>query len=121
MVSPILLNTLHEHVYLPSFCLVAPRVITRPQSVAAFINTAVGLSCSADGFPTPDITWSFQAKALTNETASIFNSTYTESTLVITNLLLSHGGNYLCQISSNAVVMPMSSEVTVTVIVGEIN
>jgi len=102
-------------------CLVAPRFITRPQSVASFISTAVGLSCSADGFPVPDITWSFQATTLINETASILNSTYTESIIVITNLLLSHGGNYSCQISSNAVIMPISSEATVTVIGGKIN
>ena len=85
----------------------------------AFVGTAVNLSCSADGFPVPVITWTFQAMPFTNETVNNSNSTYTESTIVITNLLLSHGGSYSCQIDSDAVVMSNSSEASVTVIGGK--
>ena len=102
------------------FCLVAPRFITKPQSIEAFIDTAVNLSCSADGFPAPVITWTFQAMPFINETVNSSNSTYTESTIVITNLLLSHGGSYSCQIESDAVVMPSSSKARITVIGGKI-
>ena len=99
------------------FCLVVPRFIDVPQSVEAFIGAAVNLSCSADGFPVPDITWTFQGMPFTNETVNSSNSTYTESTIVITNLLLSHGGNYSCQISGAGRVMS-SNNVTVKVIGG---
>ena len=57
----------------------------------------------------------------TNETVNSSNSTYTESTIVITNLLLSDGGRYSCQIDSDAVVMSTSSEAVVTVIGGKIH
>ena len=87
----------------------------------AFIGTAVNLTCSADGFPVPVITWTFQAMTFTNETVNTSNSTHTESTIVITNLLLSHGGSYSCQIDSDAVVMSNSSSATVTVIGGKFN
>ena len=86
----------------------------------AFIGTAVNLSCSADGFPVPVITWTYQAMTFTNETVNSSNSTHTESTIVITNLLLSHGGSYSCQIDSDAAVMSSSSSATVTVIGGKI-
>ena len=99
--------------------IVAPRFINVPQSVEALIGSAVNLSCSADGFPAPVITWTFQAMPFTNETVNSSNSTYTESTIVITNLLLSHGGSYSCQIDSDAAVMPISSEANVTVIGGK--
>ena len=101
------------------FCLVAPRFISVPQSVEAFIGAAVDLSCSADGFPVPDITWTFQAMPFTNEIVNSSNSTYTESTIVINNLLLSHGGSYSCQIESAAALMHISSEAGVTVIGGK--
>ena len=55
----------------------------------------------------------------TNETVNSSNSTYTESTIVITNLLLSHGGRYSCQIDSDAIVMPINNEAIVTVIGGK--
>ena len=57
----------------------------------------------------------------TNETVNSSNSTFTESTIVITNLLLSHGGSYSCQIDSDAAVMSSSSSATVAVIGGKIN
>ena len=99
-----------------NICLVAPRFITVPQSAEEFIGSAVNLSCSADGFPVPDITWLFQGMIFTNETVNITNSTYTESTIVITDLMLCHGGVYSCEIDSSAVVMSSSSDATVAVI-----
>ena len=101
------------------FYIVAPRFITTPQSVEALIGTAVNLSCSADGFPVPVIMWTFQAMPFTNETVNSSNSTCTESTIVITNLLLSHGGNYSCQISGAGRIM-LSNNATVEVIGGKI-
>ena len=103
------------------FCLVAPQFISVPQSVEAFIGTAVNLPCSADGFPVPDITWTFQGMSFTNETVNSSNSTYTESTIVITNLLLRHGGSYSCEIESAATVMTSRSSATLTVIGGKIH
>ena len=102
------------------FVLVVPRFLEVPQSVEAFIGTAANLSCSADGFPAPVITWTFQAMLYTNETVNSSNSTYAESTIVITNLLLSHGGSYSCQIESDATVMSSSSSATVAVTGGKI-
>ena len=102
------------------FYLVAPRFVTVPQSAEEFVRSAVNLSCSADGFPVPDITWLFQGMNFTNETVNITNSTYTESTIVITDLILSHGGVYSCEIDSSAVVMSSSSHATVAMIGGKI-
>ena len=106
--------------YVHTICLVAPRFITVPQSAEELIGSGVNLSCSADGFPVPDITWLFQGMIFTNETVNITNSTYTESTIVITDLMLSHGGIYSCEIDSSAVVMSSSSDATVAVIGGKI-
>ena len=92
-----------------------------PQSAEGFIGSAVNLSCSADGFPAPDIMWAFRGMSFTNETIISTNSTYTESTIVITELLPSHGGVYSCQISSAAVSVSSSSEATVVVLGGKIN
>ena len=99
---------------------VAPRFITKPQSVEEFTGTAVNLSCAADGFPAPVITWTFEGMPFTNETVNSSNSIYTESTIVITNLLLSHGGIYICHINGAGTVM-LSSNATVGVIGGKIN
>ena len=52
----------------------------------------MNLSCSADGFPTPDIMWYFEDMIFANDTVDITNSTYAESTIVITDLMLSNGG-----------------------------
>ena len=101
------------------FYLVAPRFIAIPQSAEEYIGSAVNLSCSADGFPVPDITWLFQGMNFTNETVNITNSTYTESTIVIIDLMLSHGGVYACNI--NSVATPLLSQsmiATVAVISG---
>ena len=106
--------------YVLNIYLVAPRFITVPQSAEEFIGSAVNLSCSADGFPVPDITWLFQGMNFTNETVNITNSTYTESTIVITDLMLSHGGVYSCEIDSSAAVMSSSNDATVVVIGGKI-
>ena len=101
------------------FCLVTPRFITVPQSVEAFIGTAVNLSCSADGFPVPDITWLFQGMPYTNETVNNTDSTSAESTIVITDLMLSHGGTYTCVIDSDAIIMSLSNVAAVVVISGK--
>ena len=106
--------------YVLNICLVAPRFITVPQSAEEFIGSAVNLSCSADGFPVPDITWLFQGMNFTNGTVNITNSTYTESTIVITNLMLSHGGVYSCEIDSSAAIVSSNSDATVAVIGGKI-
>ena len=84
------------------FCLVAPRFITEPQNVEAFINTMVNFSCSADGFPTPSITWYFHGTMFPNETINSVDSTIAESSIVITDLMLSHGGTYTCVIDNDA-------------------
>ena len=92
-----------------------------PQSTEGFIGSALNLSCSAEGFPVPDIMWNFHGMNFTNETVISTDSTYTESTIVITELLPSHGGVYSCQISSVAASVSSSSEATVVVLGGKIN
>ena len=69
----------------------------------------------------PDITWTFQGMTNTQETVTSINHTHAESTIVITDLLGSDGGNYSCQINSTAAVMPSSREATIAVIGGKIN
>ena len=109
----------YHSVHFLMFHLVAPRFITVPQSAEEFIGSAVNLSCSADGFPVPDITWLFQGMNFTNETVNITNSTYTESTIVITDLMLSHGAVYSCEIKSAANVIPYTIEASLAVIDGK--
>ena len=101
-------------------CLVAPQFINEPQDVEEFIGTAVNLSCSADGFPVPDIMWYFQGMVFANETVNSTSSTYTESTIVINSLMLSDGGSYTCEINSEASTMPSTSTATVAVIGGKL-
>ena len=55
----------------------------------------------------------------TNRIVISRNSTYSESTVVISTLLLSHGGVYSCQINSSAVVTSSSSEAIVAVLGGK--
>ena len=105
--------------YVHNICLVAPRFITVPQSAEEFIGSAVNLSCSADGFPAPSITWYFQGMIFPNETVNSTNSTNAESTIVITDLMLSHGGTYTCVIDNDAVMMSLSHDATVAVISGK--
>ena len=70
----------------------------------------MNLSCSADGFPIPVITWTFQGMIFTGDTVNSTNSTYAESTIVITDLMISQEGSYICQINSAAIVTPRVSE-----------
>ena len=118
---PYMVSHNDHSVHFLMFHLVAPRFITVPQSAEEFIGSAVNLSCSADGFPVPDITWLFQGMNFTNETVNITNSTYTESTIVITDLMLSHGGAFACEIKSVANVIPNTIEAVLVVIDGKIN
>ena len=55
-----------------------------PQEVEQFIGTPVNLFCSADGFPAPDIMWTFGGMMFEDETVNSTTSTYAESTIVIT-------------------------------------
>ena len=90
-----------------------------PQSTEQFTGSAVNLSCSADGFPVPDITWTFLSMNFTIGTLISKNSTYSESFVMISELLLSNGGVYSCQINSPAVVISSSSEATIVVLDGK--
>ena len=101
------------------YCLVAPRFITEPQSIEASISSAVNLSCSADGFPTPVITWFFQGMNFTSNTVDSANSTFAESTIVITDLMITDGGMYSCEINNVAIVMARTHAVTITVTGGK--
>ena len=83
-----------------------------PQSVEEFTDMPVNLTCSADGFPAPVIMWTFQdmpyTDGIVNSTMS--NSTFTESTIVIDNLMLSNGGDYQCIIDSDAIMVLRNSK-----------
>ena len=48
------------------------------------------------------------------------NSTYAERTIVLSNVTLTDGGLYSCQINSAAITMPESSDATLAVIGGKI-
>ena len=102
-----------------AFCLVTSRFITVPQSVEGFIGTMLNLSCSANGFPVPDITWLFQGMPYPNETVNNTDSTIAESTIVITDLMLSQGGTYTCVMDSDAIIVPRSHDAAVVVISGK--
>ena len=90
-----------------------------PQSVEEFVGMAVNSSCSADGFPVPNIMWYYQG--MISEIVSNTDSTYIKSTLVITDLMLSNGGDYACETSSMANVMPSNMTATVAVIESKMN
>ena len=90
-----------------------------PQDEEAFVGTSLNLSCSADGFPAPNIMWYYQG--MISEIVNSRNSTYIESTIVITDLMLSNGGNYSCEIDSMASTMPSNMTATVAVIEGKMN
>ena len=51
-----------------------------------------------------------------NETVNSTNSTYAESTIVINNLMLSHGGSYFCRIYSDAIMVARIHVSTIAVI-----
>ena len=81
---------------------------------------SVNLTCSADGFPAPVNMWTFQDMPYTD---GIVNSTmsnliFTESTIVIDNIMLSDGGDYQCIIDSDAIMVLRNGNATVAVIDG---
>ena len=65
--------------------------------------------------------WLFEGTTFTNDTVNYTNATYAESTIAITDLMLSHGGTYTCDINSTAIVISRNSSATVAVIGGKIN
>ena len=79
----------------------------------------MNLSCSADGFPAPVITWFFQGMSYTGISEYNANSTFAESTAVLTDLMITDGGMYSCEINSAAIEMPRTSDVNITVIGGK--
>ena len=60
--------------------------------------------------------WYFQGMIFANETVNSTNSTFTKSTIVINSLMLNDGGNYACEINSEASTMLYTSTATVAVI-----
>lgn len=97
---------------------VTPRFITEPQSVEEFIGSSVNLLCSAEGFPAPVITWSYNGLPFMNATSNSGNTTNTESVIMISGLELSDGGSYSCQINSSATSMPLSSGAAIVAVIG---
>ena len=85
-----------------------------------FTGMPVNVTCSADGFPVPVIMWTFQDMPYTDGTvnSTMSTSTFTESTIVIDNLMLSDGGDYQCIIDSDAIMVLRNSNATVAVIDG---
>ena len=67
----------------------------------------------------PMITWFFQGMSYTGTSVYNANSTFAESTIVLTDLTISDGGMYSCEINSAAIEMPHTSDVTITVIGGK--
>ena len=48
------------------------------------------------------------------------SSTFAESTIMLTDLMISDGGMYSCEINSAAIVMARTSDISITVIGGKI-
>ena len=65
--------------------------------------------------------WYFEDMIFANDTVDITNSTYAESTIVITDLMLSNGGTYACEINGMANALRSNRTATVAVIGGKIN
>ena len=68
----------------------------------------------------PMITWLFQGMPFMDNTVNSTKYTYVESTIVLTNLMLTDGGSYSCQIYSAAIVMSDSRDATLAVLTGKI-
>ena len=91
-----------------------------PQNAEVIVGDPVTLSCSADGFPTPTISWLYNNMEITGGVTSNMSTIEVESTLSLPNVQLNVTGNYVCQITSIAVEMPVNSTATVHAIVGEL-
>jgi len=90
-----------------------------PQDVEVIAGREVNLSCSADGFPVPTISWLYNDMEITNGVVSVETDTVSNSTLTLSNLQLSATGDYVCQITSTAITMSVNSTATVNAVVGK--
>ncbi|XP_019645245.1 PREDICTED: fibropellin-3-like [Branchiostoma belcheri] len=101
----------------------APTQITEPpQDSVKNAGQDATFSCTATGHPRPSITWYHRAiisngdgVTITEDTGGTNQHTYTESTLIITNLDRTDHGTYRCQASNRG----GTQEVTVTLTVRE--
>eukprot|EP00112_Aurelia_sp_Birch-Aquarium-sp1_P018253 Seg4331.2 transcript_id=Seg4331.2/GoldUCD/mRNA.D3Y31 product=Hemicentin-1 protein_id=Seg4331.2/GoldUCD/D3Y31 len=91
--------------------IVYPRILTHPLPQAVPEGSDVTFSCSADGFPTPEILWKKGTTILTNSSSSLYSSDGTKMTL--RNVSDSDATNYTCVASNKNSVTSNAAQLTV--------
>ena len=91
-----------------------------PQDTEVIVGTQVMLSCSADGFPVPTISWLYNDMIITDGITSDMTATVTSSRLSLSSVQLNNTGDYVCQITSTVVTMSLNSTATVNGVVGKL-
>jgi len=84
-----------------------------PQDKEVTVGSQVNLSCSADGFPVPTISWLYNNMVITD---GVVNTTRSSSILILSSVQFNNTGDYVCQIISTA----MNSTATVNAVVGKL-
>ena len=90
------------------------------QDVEVTVGSQLMLSCSADGFPVPTISWLFNDMEITDGISSDGTATAPSSTLTLSSVELNNTGDYVCQITSTAVTMSVNSTIAVDGVVGKL-
>ncbi|XP_041862703.1 vascular cell adhesion protein 1b [Melanotaenia boesemani] len=91
----------------PLNILYAPVVMTISDSVVVMAGSSLGLSCSAEGNPEPNVTWSFR----TEDRRSLLRSR--SGQLFLSEVRLSDGGRYMCEVRNTEGSQTASVNVTV--------
>ena len=91
-----------------------------PQNAEVIVGDPVTLSCTADGFPTPTISWLFNNMEIMDGVTSNMSTNAVESTLSLSNVQFNITGDYVCQVSGIAVETPVNRTATVYAVVGEL-
>ena len=91
--------------------LVHPTILAHPESKAVPEGSDVTFTCSANGFPTPEITWKKGSAILTNSNSSLYSSDGRNITLA--NVKASNTANYSCVASNGNSVTSNAAQLTV--------
>ena len=91
-----------------------------PQDTEVLVGTQLMLSCSADGFPVPTISWLYNDMIITDGITSDMNTTVSSSTLSLSSVQLNNTGDYVCQMTSTVVTMSLNSIATVNAVLSKL-